>query len=79
MTPYIFVKLKGTFRNSSGCWEGKYLKIWYQEDENKTYIHFPSDPCFTWEGNVVKEITKQMKECIQKLIPAIKKNPGLTI
>jgi hypothetical protein len=70
---FVFNKLKGTSRNSSGCWEGNYFKLWYLEDENKTYIHFPSDPCYTWEGNVVKEIAKQMKEFIRKELPKLKK------
>jgi hypothetical protein len=71
--PYVASRLKGTSRNSSGCWVGKYLKIWYQEDENKTYIHFPSDRCYTWKGNVVKEMSKKIKEFIRILIPGIKK------
>jgi hypothetical protein len=59
--------LKGTWRNSSGCWEEEYLRVWYQEDEDKTYVHFPCDYCYTWEGNVAETISQKIRLFIRRL------------
>jgi hypothetical protein len=64
---YVRNELKGTWLNSSGCWAEKCLKLWYREDKNTTYIHFPCDYCYTWEGNVVKDISKKVKTFIRRI------------
>lgn len=64
---YVRNELKGTWLNSSGCWPQKYLKLWYREDENRTYAHFPCDHCYTWEGNGVKDISKKIKAFIRRI------------
>jgi hypothetical protein len=64
---YVRNELKGTWLNSSGCWTENYLRLWYREDENTTYIHFPCDHCYTWKGNVVKDISKKVKAFIRRI------------
>jgi hypothetical protein len=64
---YICYTLGGTWRNSSGCWDGNSLHVWYQEDENKTYVHFSCDYCYTWEGDVVKDISQKIKSFIRRI------------
>lgn len=64
---YVRNELKGVWRNSSGCWDKKCLHIWYQEDENRTHIHFPCGYCYTWEGDVVKTISEKIKSFIRRM------------
>jgi hypothetical protein len=64
---YVRNVLKGVWRNSSGCWSENYVRVWYRETENKTFAHFPSDPCYTWEGNVVREVSRKIRSFINRL------------
>jgi hypothetical protein len=65
ISAYVSNILEGTWRNSSGCWDKNCLHIWYRGNENKTYVHFPCDYCYTWEGDVVKTISQKIKSFIR--------------
>jgi hypothetical protein len=64
---YVRNELNGAWRNSSGCWNGNYIKLWYREDEDTTYLHFPGDPCYTWKGDVVESVLRDVKSLTRRL------------
>jgi hypothetical protein len=64
---YVRQELGGLWRNSSGCWDGNYLKLWYDGMSAMTYVHFPCDACYAWEGDVTKDTSKKIKAFIRRL------------
>jgi|LSQA01.1.fsa_nt_gi hypothetical protein len=61
LSEYCRLSLEGKWKNSSGCWDETYIKIWYNKHNDTTFVHFPRDDCFTWEHNQVSKIENDLR------------------